>query len=66
MSLDVASSEYASNCQSDEKSEVLGWSSAFRLYLADVASALSRRQIGKVRADRLWWRALVLAYVQPR
>jgi hypothetical protein len=42
MSLDVASSEYASNCQSDEKSEVLGWSSAFRLYLADVACAFKK------------------------
>ena len=42
MSLDVASSEYAYNCQSDEKSEVLGWSSAFRLYLADVACAFKK------------------------
>ena len=42
MSLDVASSGYASNPQLDEKSEVLGWSSAFRNHLADVACAFKK------------------------
>src|SRR5262249_22910840 len=31
-----------------------------------MSPALSRTQIGEVWADRLWWRALVLAYVEPR
>jgi len=42
MSLDVASSGYASNARLDEKSEVLGWSSAFRNHLADVACAFKK------------------------
>ena len=42
MSLDVASSGYASNAQLDEKSEVLGCSSAFRNHLADVACAFKK------------------------
>jgi hypothetical protein len=43
----VASSGYASNPQSDERSEVLGWSCASRDYLADAARRFQEDRLGR-------------------